>query len=60
MENCFFANYLSDPPETLSFYTALQNNTTFYNNFFGFEGEALTPPPPAGAPVNYLLENYLP
>ena len=38
MENWFFTQFLSDLSEALSGYTALENNTIFYSNYFGFGG----------------------
>ena len=57
MENWCFTHFLSDLPRPLSFYTALENNSIFYNNFFvwgGVGGSFTLPPPPAGAPVLWL------
>ena len=47
MENWYLTNFLADLPVALSFNTALENNTIFYNNFSISGG---FPPPPAGAP----------
>ena len=47
-----FYQFSSDPPGPLSFYTALENNTIFYN-IFSVSGDLL-PLPPAGDPVFYI------
>ena len=36
MGNWFLTDFGSDIPGHLSFYTAMENKTIFYNNFFGF------------------------
>ena len=56
MENWLFILFLSHRPGPLSFYTALENNTIFLQQFFRFRGggEASPLPPPAGAPVLYF------
>ena len=43
-EKLIFNHFLSDVPGILSFYTALENKTIFYNNFFGFGEGKLNPP----------------
>ena len=53
MENWLFTHLLSHLPWPLWFYTAQENNTIFYNNFFGFGGGGRSFPPPAGAPEWY-------
>ena len=51
MENALFIHFLSHLPGPLSFYTALENNTIFLQQFFRFRGGGISPPspPPAGA-----------
>ena len=49
MENWLFTHFLSLLPGPLSFYTALENNTIYLQQFFRFRGEAYPLPPPAGA-----------
>ena len=56
MENWFFTHFLSDLPGPLPFYTALENNTIFYNNFSGFERGF---PPPLRAPLQWTLSLWL-
>ena len=55
MGNWFFTHFLSDLPESLSFYTALENNTIFDNNFFGFGGGGSFPPPHLRAPLSVMI-----
>ena len=50
MENWLFILFLSHLPGPLSFYTALENNTIFLQQFLGFGGGEASTLPPAGAP----------
>ena len=53
MENWLFLFFLSNLPGPLSFYTAMENNTIFLQQFFRFRGGGeFRPLPPAGAPAN--------
>ena len=59
MENWIFVLFLSHLPWPLPFYTALENNTIFYNNFFGFVGGGRFPPPPCGRPWIIQIANEI-
>ena len=51
MKNSFFTHFLSDLPGPLSFYTALENNPIFLQQFFHFlRGGKLPPLRRAGTP----------
>ena len=55
LENWVLTHFLSALPGPLSFYTDLENNPFFYNNFFAFFwGRGNLPPFPAGAPGIYF------
>ena len=66
MENGVFTYFLSDLPGPVCFYTALENNTIFLQQFFTVSGENLPPSPTflAGATASFpslskLNENLL-
>ena len=49
MENWLFTHFLSYLPGPLSFYTALENNTIFLQQFFSVSGGGIIPPYPLRA-----------
>ena len=51
MENWLLIHFLSILPGPLSFYTALENNTIFLQQFFRFRGGSF-PLPPLRAPMD--------
>ena len=56
-----FFHFLSHLPGPLSFYTALENNTSFLQQFFfGFGGGSFPLPPPCGRPCIIFNHGRMP